>query len=973
MRRYLDRSAGILSEGGHNILVDRTGTVWLGLQNGLAKVEMASPLTEFSRAIGMAGAVNDIVRYRGELYVATLTGLKRLDAATGQLQQVTEVKDPENFGLLVHGDTLLALSAQYGIYQFTGHRLTGVLPFPRSTTSPYSMAQSRQDANRVWVCTSEGLAAIRKDAAGRWGYEGLIANLPTLRSIVESEPGVFWIGTEGRGVVRIRLQGDSLLNPKIEFFTSANGLPDDGGVSVNQAAGRILFASSAGVREFDEASGRFVESKLFGAVPTGGSPEEYTVRTTSKGDIWVNFGVHPVLMRRQSDGSYQMDDLPLRRIGDGKIVWLQVDADDVLWMGGLDRMYRYDPALSSSSTIVAATLVRRISAGESATLLYGGGGGTAAMQMNSPLAYADNTLRFEYAVASLEDPTRNQFQTMLEGFDHDWSAWTLETRRDYTNLPPGSYRFRVKALNALGQAGTEAEYRLTILPPWYRTWWAYGAYALALAGLGYAMTRMIRRRVVVREREKSALREAQLRAETAAAQAKTLQAENERNKNVELLSEIGKELTSSLDLDTIFFRLYEHVNQLMDATIFGVGIHHPERQQIEYRLAMENGKRYAPYSRDTRNRNQFPVWCLAHRQPVFLNDVAAEYGKYIEQYDEALGNLEDGKKATAPASIMYLPLLMKDRVLGVITVQSYKQNAYTDYHLDLLENLAAYTSIALDNADAYHHLKSAQEQLVVQEKLASLGALTAGIAHEIKNPLNFVNNFADLSVELMDELREEVGKLKAGQPPDVENIEALLDDLSGNARKINEHGKRADGIVRSMLLHSRGQAGERQPTDINAMLEEYVNLTYHGMRAQDSSFNVTIERDLASDAGTVEAIPQDLSRVFLNLLNNACYAVNDKAKKNGSGFVPTLRVSSVNLGDAVEVRIRDNGLGIPPEVREKIFNPFFTTKPTGQGTGLGLSISHDIVVQEHKGQLEVETEPGEFTEFIVRLPRNKRA
>ena len=201
--------------------------------------------------------------------------------------------------------------------------------------------------------------------------------------------------------------------------------------------------------------------------------------------------------------------------------------------------------------------------------------------------------------------------------------------------------------------------------------------------------------------------------------------------------------------------------------------------------------------------------------------------------------------------------------------------------------------------EAYQRLKATQEQLLVQEKLASLGALTAGIAHEIKNPLNFVNNFADLSVELMDELREDIEKHKAAIPEkDYENIEALLDDLSGNAKKINEHGKRADGIVRSMLLHSRGQAGERQPTDINAMLDEYVNLTYHGMGAQDSSFNVTIERDLASDAGTVEAIPQDLSRVFLNLLNNACYAVNDRAKKNGAGFVPKLRVSSVNLGDA---------------------------------------------------------------------------
>jgi len=315
----------------------------------------------------------------------------------------------------------------------------------------------------------------------------------------------------------------------------------------------------------------------------------------------------------------------------------------------------------------------------------------------------------------------------------------------------------------------------------------------------------------------------------------------------------------------------------------------------------------------------------------------------------------------------------KERVLGIITVQSFRKGAYSDYQLNLLENLAAYTSIALDNADAYDSLKSAQEKLVVQEKLASLGALTAGIAHEIKNPLNFVNNFADLSGELMTELREELEKYKDRIPADeFENLEGLIRDLSGNAKKINEHGRRADGIVKSMLLHSRGQAGERQATDLNAMLEEYVNLAYHGMRAQDSSFNVTIVRELAPDIGKIDAVPQDLSRVFLNILNNACYAANDKAKKAAPGFAPTLTVRTVNLGEWVEVRIRDNGQGIPQEIRDRIFHPFFTTKPTGQGTGLGLSISHDIVVIEHGGQLEVETEAGEFTEFIVRLPRQGR-
>ena len=194
-----------------------------------------------------------------------------------------------------------------------------------------------------------------------------------------------------------------------------------------------------------------------------------------------------------------------------------------------------------------------------------------------------------------------------------------------------------------------------------------------------------------------------------------------------------------------------------------------------------------------------------------------------------------------------------------------------------------------------------------------------------------------------------------------------------NARKINEHGRRADSIVRGMLLHSRGQSGERQDTDVNALLEEYVNLSYHGMRAQDSSFNLTVERAYDPTVGTIQAVPQDLSRVFLNIVNNACYATHEKKKALDQAgtrdYMPTLSVSTKNIGDTVEVRVRDNGEGIPQEIRDRIFNPFFTTKPTGQGTGLGLSISHDIVVQQHHGTLDVDSAPGEFTEFVIRLPR----
>ena len=283
---------------------------------------------------------------------------------------------------------------------------------------------------------------------------------------------------------------------------------------------------------------------------------------------------------------------------------------------------------------------------------------------------------------------------------------------------------------------------------------------------------------------------------------------------------------------------------------------------------------------------------------------------------------------------------------------------------------------ARDAAEAaYRDLKAAQANLIQAEKMASLGQLTAGIAHEIKNPLNFVNNFAGLSVELLDELKETAAPAITALSDDKRaEVDETIQMLTGNLKKIAEHGRRADGIVKSMLEHSRGSSGEGRSVDLNGLIEEALNLAYHGGGAQDASFNVTLERDFADAITPIELVPQDITRVCLNLFANGFYPTTKRQKEGGDpSFKPTLKVSTRDLGDAVEVRIRDNGTGISPEIKDKLFQPFFTTKPTGEGTGLGLSISYDIVTQQHGGAITVDSRVGDFTEFAVRLPRAYRA
>jgi two-component system, NtrC family, sensor kinase len=297
---------------------------------------------------------------------------------------------------------------------------------------------------------------------------------------------------------------------------------------------------------------------------------------------------------------------------------------------------------------------------------------------------------------------------------------------------------------------------------------------------------------------------------------------------------------------------------------------------------------------------------------------------------------------------------------------------------DITERKRAETEIhaARDAAEAaLRELQVAQANLVQAEKMASLGQLTAGIAHEIKNPLNFVNNFANLSVELLDELKETAAPaLDALDEDRRADVDEVIGMLTGNLEKIAEHGRRADGIVKSMLEHSRGASGERRQVDLNALVEEALNLAYHGARAQDQNFNITLERDFSEAIALVEMVPQDVTRVFLNLIGNGFYAANKRRTASGDAkYKPILRVTTRELGDAVEVAVRDNGTGIGPELRDKLFQPFFTTKPTGEGTGLGLSISYDIVTQQHGGSIAVDSEVGEYTEFTVRLPRERQA
>ena len=446
-------------------------------------------------------------------------------------------------------------------------------------------------------------------------------------------------------------------------------------------------------------------------------------------------------------------------------------------------------------------------------------------------------------------------------------------------------------------------------------------------------------------------------------------------KELRALGEVTQSVNSSVDLETVLNTIVAKATQLSNTEAGAIYVFEEADQEFRLRATYGMDERIIAEIKDRHMHiGETAIGKAAEqRMPVQIADL---------QNDPTSLVLDVIVRAGFRA-VLVVPLLGADRIVGALVVRRKQPGEFPKSTVELLQTFAAQSVLAIQNARLFESveartrelaksledLRTAQDRLIQTEKLASLGQLTAGIAHEIKNPLNFVNNFSAVSVELIDELRGALGgahlngKLRA-------EINEIADMLQGNLDKVVQHGKRADSIVKNMLLHSRQGSGEHRSVDINALVEESLNLAYHGARAEKQGFNITLERSFDPAAGEVDLFPQDITRVLLNLISNGFYAATKrKTEADGGGYEPTLAAATKNLGDSVEIRIRDNGTGIPPDVKEKMFNPFFTTKPAGEGTGLGLSLSYDIIVKQHAGSIEVDTQPGEFTEFRLVLPR----
>jgi signal transduction histidine kinase len=857
----------------------------------------------------------------------------------------------------------------------------------------------------LWVGSqNEGLSRRLKNGSTVFyrKQDGLTSD--AVRCLFETRDGSVWIGTSGGGLMRFK-------HDTLKAYTTQQGLASDFVRTIfEDDNGVIWIGTSQGLCQFQD--GHFTTFK------TGLAKLDVTaIGMDNTHTLWVG---------TDGGGLYQFKDRAFRRLGEKEGV--KSDAvraiyrtkDGTLWVGffggGLcwlqgNSLIRFSQDAYGKELSFA--IVHAITEDKNGTLWIGTESGLHAIRNNrqsaSPSRVVIEDVQLDSKSADLRNPltipveaettefdytsptfigSAILYEYKLDGVNSEWIDGGTEQRAIYKKLPFGNQTFRVRVKDV---PESEVSFNFSVEPRFYQTIRFYVFLLVALAVSAFVIYRVSYWWRVSTLKDEEQRLKALVSGRTAEL-SDTLQQVAEKSKQLENINKIVKAVNSEISFTRMLQLILEEIHVIDGIEAASVLLRQGTSDTFAFKAS--TGIDFESLKDITFTMAEAEA-CYIQNAKEFADNIY--FWMIIQSY--GIYPFDDGKRKGLSPKLAHLPppkatLIMRIIVNDIIEGYFIFENrtltsAFSSDDAGLLINLREHIvstfiktrllqemQMQRDELQATNHtledtvrnLKQTQEQLIHAEKMASLGELTAGIAHEIQNPLNFVNNFSDVSADLCKELQTELQKLPL-PPNDQAYVTDIIKDLVANMEKISHHGNRASSIVKGMLQHSRKGTGDKSETDLNAMLTEYLNLAYHGYRAKEKSFNAVLVRELEPSLPKLMVVPQDMSRVFLNIINNAFYSVNEKRKALGDGYAPEVKIVTKSLATGVEIRIRDNGKGIPEKIREKILQPFFTTKPTGEGTGLGLSLSYDIIVKGHNGELKVETQEGEYAEFIIVLPK----
>ncbi|MGV7211634.1 two-component regulator propeller domain-containing protein [Oxalobacteraceae bacterium A2-2] len=940
--RYTDSATAQPAIGGSKVrgITGAVGrSVWLAMHEGLTLLDPERGTARTWRAGADGLPYGELVSLatdrRNRLWIGAVNGLAWRDPDSGAYTTLALPGDDPQLRyvqrIVVDRNGEIWAAARGGLHRIDASGAL-VRSYLHDSADPASLVDGRiytvlEDSRRnFWVAGEHGLDRMDR-AAGTFRHYRHDASRPDslcqdrVHALLEDSKGRLWLGTAG-GLCGAVLDADG--EPRFRFYPRGAGVPEPVGAIMEDEAGMLWISTTSGLLRFDPASGIF--------------------RAYSARDGLI-------------DGSYF--------IGAG-----HRGPEGRLYFGGASGLTAFQPRAIRDNPYPPMVMLtdfsilnQSIVSGPARPDVLKAGPLYAARSLT--LSYLDSVFTIEFAAPHQADPQRNRYAYQLVGFDDHWVMADAGKRyATYTNLDPGRYLFRVRAANKDGVwNGEPAEVEILIAPPFWKTWWfRILAVSLALASV-YGVFRIRVRLLVQQKRELEQqvgmrTRELQQQKESVERQKEHLE---QAHRNISLLSEIGRQITANLDSEAIMATLYSQVNELMDASVFGIGIHRPELELIEYPFAMERGRRYINYTRSMREPNQFAVWCIRHGHDVFINDLHGEYRRYIDNLDlvvvdaDHMGTLEDGSLPRAPASLIYVPITVSGQVRGVITVHSYRVHAYQRVHLDMLHTLASYVAVAFENADTYRKLQDAQQQLVAREKLAALGALVAGVAHELNTP---IGNSLVIASTLEDKTAEIASKSEGAglRRSDLKNF---IDAAREASALLMRSLRNAAELVNSFKQVAVDQASaHRRLFNLCQASQEITATMMNRIRKSGHRLELDIPGDIE-----VDSFPGPYGQVIINFINNALLHAFER-REGG-----LMRLYATRLGkDRVRIVFQDDGAGIAGEHLDRIFDPFFTTKLGQGGSGLGLSVTYNIVTSLLGGQIRVESTVGVGTVFTLELP-----
>jgi len=952
---------GLISNEINSLFIDNKNTIWAATTRGISHLEMPSPLTAYLSETNIKAEIFDLKRKDNTLYIATSQGLYYIDS----LNNINQIKynfTPIDFACynLENTDLGLLAASSRGVYVIKSKDDVTLLPTGFSTCLYYD-----KENNKVYVGKSEGLTALIIENKN-WAIENKIYDINTYIAIIQKYNNDLWIETLRSGIIKYNLN-----SAKSETFNIENTI----GRYVSIVDNNVLITTELGVFQY------YYQGDSLGKVDYFGGTKDwiYKIWQETDGTIWTNDGDgENITCFANQNGKYQITNQELKLIHSFIVNKVFFD-NNIVWLAGPDGFIRFDKNLETNINSSFFTHIRKVTTTKD-SLLFGGAFFNDKLMTDTvqneflipSLSYSDNTVTFYFSSSYFPVQGEVEYTYFLEGFDKSWSAPTKITSKEYTNLPEGKYTFYVKATNIYGVESTVAKYEFRIKTPLYRQWWAIIIYIVAFAALVYLFVRhrskaLIKEKIELENLILERTEEILFQKEEIEKQSKELSTKNDELEKINIIvKSINSEIYSQNLYESLLHRL-RMIKGTETALIIGF-----DKETERYRIKASDNTDYLLMKSILFTTEEIENVFLSNAKEVYEDIFLKTNLIYPAKYEA----LQHVKK---PKSALILQIETDNHIDGYIILQNtIREDAFDKRDFSLTKNLKEHIIAAfiktnlLENLQfTLQNLRDTQEELVRQEKLASVGQLTQGIVDRIINPLNYILNFSQLSVELLTEVQEIVEDAKEDLD---KNLQADFDDIfgmmDGNLKKILEHGGSATRIVKELEMVLRAKPTTLVPMPINNQLEHFVNFTHNNMKEKNQiNCNIKFNYHFDSNIGQIMVITGEFGKVIENMINNAIDAVLLKRSKNQS-FQPEITIKTAIENDLLLIKIHDNGIGVPPQNLEKLFDPLFTTKPTALGTGLGLYMALDTI-KLHKGTIEVQSIENQYTEFTIKIPAIK--